>query len=138
MESASVATAFADGSSSFDIGENDYDYHFDNILEDYNEEDNSENPENCIADSSDGSDDSSGMSNDGHDSNVEMEEANKVKEGKDNTGIATRLSFLLIIFFRILFHFRISKNAMSKILAFISFMLGKWASCWLYGYNIAI
>ena len=90
--------------------DNDYDYRFDNILEVDNGEDHCETTENWDNGSSDSND--SAESNDGDDDvhdNVEMKDADEA-EGSENIGIATRLHFFLILFFRIVFHFQISKH----------------------------
>ena len=43
--------------------------------------------------------------------------------GSQNSGLL--LSTILVIFLRIIYHFKISKNAATAILSFISFLLGK-------------
>lgn len=57
--------------------------------------------------------------------------------GKDDQDSRSLLSTVLIIFFRIIHHFKISNNAASVILSFISFLLGMLLHalylCWFTG-----
>ena len=58
---------------------------------------------------------------DDDDANGDHTDDNRMDTGAENT---LPFAFVMMIFFRIVYHFRLSINAASKILAFISFVLG--------------
>ena len=88
----------------------DGDDYGDNDEDDINQEDeNVDGDEDSIVASGD-NDGSGGDDGDGSGSNYDEQ---------------SRFSVILTVFFRIVYHFNISNNAASKILAFISFLFGK-------------
>ena len=93
----------------------------DSIVHDDHDDIEADSEDNSV--DSDGGDEDGDDSDDGDDGNGGCgKEGENTDNAKDDTDCV--MGFMLTLFFRIIHHFNISNNAASRVLAFVSFLLG--------------